>query len=684
VSRRGGRILAVACAVAIAVATAVGPAGAAASTTPASEPEPYLALRDVSPWVTADGTWRADWDITAEPPPGASLRYTIHEAINGASARERLDDVLDGGSLGAGLQSAVDVPMVLARSGSSVTLQIPVRSRSDGSARTFLPNPGIHPVEISLVALDGSELQHIVLFLTHLPAEVSAPPLRVAPVLSVLAPPLVSPDGTVAIPDGTEAGISQAAELLDAAGDLPVTVHLDPLIVSATRDSHDPIAGSHLTGLLSAIGPRPVLRSPWVPVDLESWAASGAVTSFQSSLLAGQTTLAGALDRAPDGDVWPPDPTLGPRSVGWLRSAGVRHVVLDADQVTSAKELDDDPGTTQRFRVDSADSGLDALLLDPVLAGRLAAAAPPELAAHRAATELEAMWFATPRGATPAAVVDLTSVPSAASRAFLADLAQANATLRPATLADAFADATAYGTTTRRRTEPLVRKVVAPQRLRDEGAISREVARLRTRAASYHSSISEGGDRASLEQVLLTVQHRDLGLAGQLAYLAAAAHRIDAGLAFVVPPESRSFTITARRSELPIRITNNATRKVTVLLRFKGTRLQVNGGRALTAVLKPGANSLTVPVLARTSGEFTMVVEIRTADGALLLSSTDLRIRSTVVSGVGVVLATGALTFLVVWWALTIRRERRRRRDAPPDDADAAAAPPDPRAPSLA
>jgi hypothetical protein len=684
VSRPLGRILAGACVVAVVVVAAVSPAGALASTAPASEPEPYLSLRDVSPWVEADGTWRADWDVAAEPPPGASLRYTIHEAIGGASTRERLDDVLDGGSLGASLQSAVVVPLALARSGSSVTLQIPVRSRSDGSERAFLPNPGIHPVEISLVALDGTELQHLILFLTHLPADASAAPLRVAPVLSVLAPPLVAPDGTVAIPDGTRAGLSEAAALLDAAGDLPVSVHLDPQILSATRDSHDPVAGSRLTSLLAAIGARPVLRSPWVPVDLESWAASGAASSFQSSLLAGQTTLADALGRAPDGDVWPPDPTLGPRGVGWLRSAGVRHLVLDADQVSDAKELGDDPGTTQRFRVDSSDSGIDALVVDPVLAGRLSSAGPPELAAHRAVTELEAMWFAAPRGATPAAVVDLTHVSAAVSEAFLTDLDQPNATVRPSTLADAFANATAYDTSSRRRTEPLVRKVVAPQRLRDERAISQEVGRLRGRAASYHSSISEGGDRASLEQVLLTVQHRDLGLAEQLGYLAAAGRRIDEGLAFVVPPESRSFTITARRSGLPIRITNNATRKVTVLLRFKGTRLQVNGGRPLTAVLHPGANSLTVPLLARTSGEFTMVVEIRTADGALLLSSTDLRIRSTVVSGVGVVLAAGALTFLVVWWALTIRRERRRRRDDPPGGDEPAGAPPDPRAASLA
>jgi hypothetical protein len=66
-------------------------------------------------------------------------------------------------------------------------------------------------------------------------------------------------------------------------------------------------------------------------------------------------------------------------------------------------------------------------------------------------------------------------------------------------------------------------------------------------------------------------------------------------------------------------------------------------------------------VVVRTSGEFTMTVQMRTADNSTLLSESTVRIRSTVVSGVGVFLGGGALLFLVIWWAMSIRRDRRAK-----------------------
>src|SRR5262249_48058798 len=101
---------------------------------------------------------------------------------------------------------------------------------------------------------------------------------------------------------------------------------------------------------------------------------------------------------------------------------------------------------------------------------------------------------------------------------------------------------------------------------------------------------------------------------------------------------------------------------------FNGNRLEANDGRPRRVTLQPGPNTIVVPVLARTSGDFRMAVEVRTADDSILLTSTDVRIRSTVVSGVGVGIAIGALAFLVIWWGATIRRDRRRRNE--PDDPD--------------
>ena len=66
-----------------------------------------------------------------------------------------------------------------------------------------------------------------------------------------------------------------------------------------------------------------------------------------------------------------------------------------------------------------------------------------------------------------------------------------------------------------------------------------------------------------------------------------------------------------------------------------------------------------------------MVVDVAT-EGGLPILTTRLSVRSSVVSGVGVVLMVGALVFLALWWGWDIHRRRRRRVR---DDAPSAATP---------
>jgi hypothetical protein len=641
----------------------------------------YLNLDSVSPWVDAEGTWSVEWAVASEPPADASVRYTIHQALSGADARARLDQAIDDDVLGPNLQSAVQVPLAQMRSGTTARLDVAVRSKSGTSDRVLLPNAGVHPVEIDLVAGDGTELQHMVLFLNRLPVEDVAPAMRVAPLASLVSGPVIGSDGAVAIPGETRVAADSLTELLDDSPRSPLTVHLDPEVVAGSYQSTDPDDATRMDALIAAVGERPVMRTSWVPIDLESWATSGSLTTFQTSVLAGQRTLADAFDQRPDGSVWPVDPMVGPESPGWLDAVGVRRMLLRPDQVAPTRDLGDDAGTTQRFLVGDADSDIDGLVLDPTVASRLTGT-DPTLAAHEAVTELQAMWFIAPKGATTASVVDLTDVAVPVASAFLDVLASDNPTLEPSSVGEAFEKSTAYPESPRRRSGTLVRRIVREAPVTDVSAISRELSRLRGRAAAYHSSIADPEGVAPLDEMLLTVQHRDLAVADQLMHLAAIGRRIDEGLSFIVQPESRSFTVTARRSELPLTITNNGDREVTVLLRFNGNRLEANNGRPRRVTLQPGPNSITVPVLARTSGDFNMAVEVRTADDSILLASTGVRIRSTVVSGVGVAIAIGALLFLVLWWGATIRRNRRRRDE--PDEPEHDPAPTDAPAASVA
>jgi hypothetical protein len=54
-------------------------------------------------------------------------------------------------------------------------------------------------------------------------------------------------------------------------------------------------------------------------------------------------------------------------------------------------------------------------------------------------------------------------------------------------------------------------------------------------------------------------------------------------------------------------------------------------------------------------------MSVRSTDGSLLIAEGRLKVRSTVVSSVGLALAIGAALFLVGWWAFEIRKRRRAR-----------------------
>ena len=62
----------------------------------------------------------------------------------------------------------------------------------------------------------------------------------------------------------------------------------------------------------------------------------------------------------------------------------------------------------------------------------------------------------------------------------------------------------------------------------------------------------------------------------------------------------------------------------------------------------------------RASGTFPLNISVTTGDGKLALRAARYTVRSTVVSGVGVVLTIGAGLFLAIWWITHWRRSRRQ------------------------
>ncbi|HEY1117696.1 MAG TPA: DUF6049 family protein, partial [Acidimicrobiales bacterium] len=127
----------------------------------------------------------------------------------------------------------------------------------------------------------------------------------------------------------------------------------------------------------------------------------------------------------------------------------------------------------------------------------------------------------------------------------------------------------------------------------------------------------------------------------------------------------RNLNLTSRRGTLPVTVENANPFPVDVVIRSTSDRLRFPDGEDLPVTVEAGdALRVDVPVEALATGSVPVSVALWTPDGSIRLDGRQLNVRSTAISGVGLLLSLGALVVLVVWW---IRSWRRTRRDAPRD-----------------
>jgi hypothetical protein len=129
----------------------------------------------------------------------------------------------------------------------------------------------------------------------------------------------------------------------------------------------------------------------------------------------------------------------------------------------------------------------------------------------------------------------------------------------------------------------------------------------------------------------------------------------------VSTPEAVTITLTARSGTVPLTIRNDTGRPVDVQLRFRSPKLELPGGQTRAVTLTEPTTRLDIAVRTRTSGAFPFEVDVTSPDGALTLATTRYSVRSTAVSGVGLVLSIGAGLFLAVWWARHWRQSRNTK-----------------------
>jgi hypothetical protein len=300
------------------------------------------------------------------------------------------------------------------------------------------------------------------------------------------------------------------------------------------------------------------------------------------------------------------------------------------------------------FTTAVTDPGLRDLLTHPQDA--------PALRAQRFLTGLFLVALEAPSEAR-GVVVDTPAkwdAPSAMVDAILTGL-RSTPVLHPETLDGFFTHVAPDTRTTRPRS--LVTRGVATDHL----AIDREAVRAARRRINAFSRLVGDDDAAAgaTERNLLLAEVATTGATERRharSYLTGVEGAIKSVLERVVGPGGRTVTLTARRASIPISLLNANPHPIQVRVQLRSDKLLFPRGADRVLTLQPRNTTERFAVEARTSGAFPLTILVTSPDRELTVTTSQLTVRSTAVSGVGVFLAGGAGAFLFGWWGTHLRR----------------------------
>jgi hypothetical protein len=610
-----------------------------------------LRLVKQTPTVDRGGTFEL-WLLTDGVPADGSIELVLHGRVR---SRSELAASMEGQSLRTQVYRVAN-PLSALPQGADGSRRLSISL--DPAGGVALSASGAYPVEVIARDAAGTEVASLV---THLLVEPStqdqSPPLAVALVASIDAEPSLPADGE---DPALDLDVDAAAELVAAlagAPDVPATLAVRPELLDALALGTDPAQTALADALPAAADGRSVLALPYVHVSPDALVDADLDAELEAQVERGRQVLADGLRVEPSDTTWLADDDLGPEGLAALADRGVRHVVVQPDQVEPLRSGLLSLSLAQSFLLDpDADPAVDALALDTDVTDRLGTSAAPGLEISRVLAELAMLWFEQP-GIERGVVLPVDPSVRAEVVEGLLSALDGGDIFKAVTLDDLFATVSPL----RQPGGGLVDRPLVPDRAHSiDRSVARDLGSARQRLASYEQMLGPDSPRAEpvASQLLLSTA-ADLSHEEQRAHLEAALASIDAVTSAITTPARATITLTARDGTIPLTLRNDAGTPVHVVMRLHSAKLEFPSGDTQRLTLTDPTTRVDIDVRARASGSFPLEIEVTSPDGSLTLSTTDVTVQSTAVSGVGVVLSAGAALFLLIWWGRHWRRTRR-------------------------
>jgi hypothetical protein len=642
---------------------ALAPGAGRAGAQEAGDEGGRLVLVDQTTWLAEEQPFELSFRSTDPLPEDGTLELTLYGAV---TSRDTLVQAEQDRSVLGDVRDTLSVALVLAPPDADGVRHLVLRTDGSGSALPVGP-AGVYPLEIAAHGPDGALGRPMLTYVVRVDEAAGQSPLLTSLVLPLHVPPSYGPDGTPTLSERARRIFRVRSGLLRRFDDVPMSVVPTPESLDALADVDPDLLGR----VRSTLNGRHVVAGPYVRLDLAAYAADPNLAGpLVDQFAAGRRTLRRLLRGRIDQGTWAGTSNPTTAALDALYGVGVDRGVFRAESTVGEDVAVTEPvvltgATGQRF---------EAVLVDPALRGHVNSTADPVLMAHRALADLALLASPPDEGGVATdsgdagVVIELPAtrpLPVAYLRTLLQGL-EARGPLAPVSLATLFdQDPTGQG-----GPEPGPDVEGIPVAGQDLDAYGRGLALTKAQLTGYASFAGRADPTASdLRRRLLVSGAMDLTEAERSDYLRAATNTIRQQIAKVTVADDVTITLTSREGDIPITIDNATGGPVEVVVAFDSdNRLAFPDGARQLVRLTEGTNRIDVPVVARTSGAFPLRITASSPDGVLTVTRARITVRSTVVSGVGVVLSVGALLVLAVWWISHWRSTRRNRRLVDPED----------------
>lgn len=586
-------------------------------------------------------------------------RSATFRIIAGRQVTTRLGVIDIGNGITAIKQlSHLDIPVSRTTQsvGGNFTLIVPTTTSVRRDALS-IRNVGIYPIRVQVI-LNKEVGGELTTFVNVFDPTVFYPQMPVSIAISVTSPPTLQPDGSTLVPDGSRTQLKRLADLLEVNA-APLSVQVQPELLEGLARSNEVEDGELLDRLRRRFQFHNLLSTTYVSFDPSSAQRGSMASEFIDQLRRGEEIIdSNNGDAVPSRTTWLSRITVDADGVSLLRDFGIQSLVLLPQAAAPLGALDN---YARAYRVNSSFRGtsnaVTLFISDPTYARELSGTHEnPVLDAYRIAAELLAE-----RNEILRANGDLTTRFKVLSTN-TGDVQDPTLMGRLAIALDHAPQLVLQSLTDARITGIDATTIALPHTTRVDLADTRDsLAALLKEIRSTSTMLSVDSSQPATWSMLVAAASCDTLSSDDFGrYVTGIRSQLRGIRTSIKVPDSLTFTLTGRESNLRLQLRNTAKQPLSVIVELVSAKLQFPTGSQSVTIPAESAFDLVVPVVARANGTFPIEVVLHTPDGTTQVGRRiQFSARVSALAGLGQLVTGTAVLVLIAWWAAHVRRNRR-------------------------